>query len=179
MAAKHDVIHENIRLLEEGRELLGRIPGEAYSLVLVRERARGIGPHLRHILEHYSCFLAGLDEGRVDYESRPREAALEVEVQAAVARIRELVEGLGRVDEAGFGRSLEVRLDCGDEASDQWSRSTVKRELQFLLSHTVHHYALIGQLLLAQGIDAGPEFGVAPSTLRHWQQAATCAPLPG
>jgi hypothetical protein len=43
----------------------------------------------------------------------------------------------------------------------------VARELQFLQSHTVHHYAVIHLMLLQQGIRPDPEFGVAPSTLRH------------
>ena len=61
----------------------------------------------------------------------------------------------------------------------QWSRSTLRRELQFLLSHTIHHFALIGLLLSFHGVEPGEEFGVAPSTLKHWRSQAECAPQPG
>ena len=50
------------------------------------------------------------------------------------------------------------------------------RELQFLVSHTIHHYALIGVLLAAEGFDVSlefPEFGVAPSTLTHWKETGS------
>jgi hypothetical protein len=46
------------------------------------------------------------------------------------------------------------------------------RELQFLLSHTVHHYALMALILRLQGFNPAAEFGVAPSTLQHWERAA-------
>jgi hypothetical protein len=43
--------------------------------------------------------------------------------------------------------------------------------LQFLLSHTIHHYALIASLLERRGVRVRDElsgFGVAASTLEHW-----------
>ncbi len=48
------------------------------------------------------------------------------------------------------------------------SSSSLRRELHFLLSHTVHHYALIAMILARHGVEVEPDFGVAPSTLRHW-----------
>ena len=92
----------------------------------------------------------------------------------------ELLGGLTPVSAFALDAPVEIRLESGlgDEA-EQWSRSTVRRELQFLLSHTIHHFALIGLLLHQQGIDPGPDFGVAPSTLRHWREQAPCAPRPG
>ena len=56
-----------------------------------------------------------------------------------------------------------------------WSGSTVQRELQFLVSHTVHHCALIKQILRQHGFEAGMEFGLAPSTKGHLQRQAACA----
>ena len=46
-----------------------------------------------------------------------------------------------------------------------WSRSSLLRELQFALSHTVHHYAIIARQLRERGAEPGADFGVAPSTL--------------
>lgn len=47
------------------------------------------------------------------------------------------------------------------------SVSSLGRELQLLISHTVHHYAMMALVLRGQGIDPGPEFGVALSTFRY------------
>jgi hypothetical protein len=45
--------------------------------------------------------------------------------------------------------------------------SSISRELQFLSSHAVHHFALIAMTLRAEGVPMDPDFGMAPSTLRH------------
>lgn len=173
------VLTTNLRLLEQGYELIGRVPVEAYASSTA-DGAKPVGPHFRHVLEHYFRFLAGVESGRVDYDARAREQAIETDPAAARERIRELMGGLTALDGVDLEGVAEVRLECGaGSEADQWSRSTLRRELQFLLSHTVHHYALIGLLLAQRGIDPGPDFGVAPSTLKHWRNQAQCAPQPG
>jgi hypothetical protein len=62
--------------------------------------------------------------------------------------------------------SIPVKMNEGDDSSPR-SQSTIRRELQFLLSHTVHHYALIAIILKIQGFDCDEDFGVAPSTLKY------------
>lgn len=47
------------------------------------------------------------------------------------------------------------------------------RELAFLTSQTIHHMAIIGLLAEQQGIPLAEDFGVHPSTLRHWQREVT------
>ena len=65
-----------------------------------------------------------------------------------------------------FGDGDEVFSDDGEDA--EWSQTSVRRELQFLLSHTIHHYALIVAIAVRHGIVDFPEgFGVAPSTLNY------------
>lgn len=51
-----------------------------------------------------------------------------------------------------------------------WSFTSVGRELRFLLSHTVHHCALIAILLSLRGGEVPNGFGIAPSTERHRAQ---------
>ena len=47
------------------------------------------------------------------------------------------------------------------------------RELAFVLSHTVHHNALIRVMVKLLGADVPADFGYAPSTLAH-RKARTC-----
>jgi hypothetical protein len=63
---------------------------------------------------------------------------------------------------------LQARQD-----SPHWAVTSLERELQFLLSHTVHHFALVALLLRAQGFEVSADFGVAPSTLAYWQPQST------
>jgi len=178
MPPEVSILVANLALLEQGIELIESLPEPVYRGG--PEIAKPVGPHFRHVLEHYSCFLDGLVERRVDYDARPREMAIETSQSAAVDRIGELIGGLMALEGGDLDSPAEIRLECGiGGETDQWSRSTVRRELHFLLSHTVHHYALIGLLLERHGHPPGPEFGVAPSTLKHWRRQSSCAPQAG
>ncbi|MBP9146029.1 MAG: DinB family protein [Thermoanaerobaculia bacterium] len=178
------VVAANLHCLEQALELLGRLPESAFARTPERH-ARTVGPHLRHVLDHYSAFLAGLPAFRVDYDARAREPRLESDLEFAAARMREIVGELVLVDEDLMELPIQIRLESGGSTgpggpdADHWSHSTVRRELQFLLSHTVHHFALISILLERFAIAVPEDFGIAPSTLKYWQAQGSCAPLPG
>ena len=72
---------------------------------------------------------------------------------------------------------MQATLLCGEPAGSRptWSATSVVRELQFLASHTVHHYAVIAAMLRPQGVEPGDDFGVAPSTLQYERENAACA----
>jgi hypothetical protein len=67
-------------------------------------------------------------------------------------------------------------MDTGEGDERPWTHSSARRELQFLLSHTVHHYALIAMICRQYGVGVEEDFGVAPSTLKYRRQMAqACA----
>ncbi|MEZ5314210.1 MAG: DinB family protein [Thermoanaerobaculia bacterium] len=162
------VLAANLHCLDQAIVLLERMPESAFARVDTRH-ARTAGPHLRHVLDHYSSFLSGLPEFRIDYDARERDPRLETSIAFAVDRLREISGGLVLLDQELLEMPIEVRLESGGPEEEQWSRSTVRRELQFLLSHTVHHFALIALVLERHGVEVPEDFGVAPSTLKHWQ----------
>lgn len=176
MATCAILAEDNLAFLQQARDLVSRLSDEVYARTGHPVFGSGVGAHVRHVLDHYSKLLAGLPGGRIDYDAREREVAIETERAAALDRLDAIMAGLRELQQAP-DRAIEVKMDCGDQSDVQrwWSQSTIRRELQFLISHTVHHYALIRLILKIQGIDAGPQFGVAPSTLRHHAQLA-CAP---
>jgi uncharacterized damage-inducible protein DinB len=175
METSTPVLAANLHVLEQAIELLGRLPESAFASAEIRH-ARTAGPHLRHVLDHYSSFLTGLPLARVDYDARERDPRLETEIPFAIDRLREIIGGLVLVDLELLELPVEIRLEAGGPEEEQWSRSTVRRELQFLLSHTVHHFALIGMVLERHGVSVPDDFGVAPSTLKHWQSHLQQAP---
>ncbi len=139
----------------------------------------GVGAHLRHILDHYDSLWHGLEreDGRVDYDRRGRDGATETDRAQAARRVRDTVDRLAALGGELRGRRVLVAMDCGERAGEETtlSASTVERELKFLVSHTVHHYALIAALLRQEGFEPGPDFGVAPSTLRYEQEVRSGA----
>jgi hypothetical protein len=128
-----------------------------------------VGGHLRHCLEFYTCLLDGLQTGRVDYDARRRDPRIEVDRTHAVETARAIAARLAAALAEAEDQPLEVAMDrgAGEQGGAAWSRSSVRRELQFLRSHTVHHYALMSAVLQLLGVEVPRDFGVAPSTLEH------------
>jgi uncharacterized damage-inducible protein DinB len=170
---------DNIGFLEQGIRLIERLDDAAFTRAPEGPFRGGIGCQFRHCLDLYDCFLRGIEEGRVDYSARERDEGVERDRARAAGAARRLIDRLTQVDAARLGDRLLVRSEIEPQgASELWNPSSVGRELQFLLSHTVHHYALIAAMLTQQGLrtqdEVGElaEFGVAPSTLRYWRQSA-------
>ena len=127
-----------------------------------------VGAQLRHVIEHYQSFVAGLPSRAIDYDARPRDAAIEASRHRAAAVLRELIVHLATIEALPLETPVLVKMECVPEAAaPNWAASSVGRELQFLVSHSIHHYALIKLLLAGDGIGLDADFGLAPSTLSY------------
>ena len=167
------LIVQNLDVIEQGRALLGRLAPDIYAPNGLGWP--GIGPHIRHCLDFYEALLGGWSAGRVDYDRRARDPELEADPRAAVAAFDSVAARLTALPSDALDRGLRVAADATDEqAPRRWTRSSLGRELRFLLSHTIHHYALVALLLRQRDIEPGSDFGVAPSTLAHRAKTA-CA----
>lgn len=167
---------QNIELLRQGVDLLQRLNDDTYGVVSTKhETSYRVGPHLRHCVDAYRCLLAGLEGNEVDYDGPSHDRDIEADRQAGLAALEELIAALGMLETADPGTDLRVRIDTPSRATEAEvaSCSTLYRELQFLVGHTAHHYALIAMILRQRGFDPGRDFGVAPSTPRHWEQEET------
>ena len=125
-----------------------------------------LGGHVRHNLDHYLNFLDGFSHGRIDYEARKREQLIESSSAYAIDVIEGIVDRLEKIAEEEADKTILVKMESDNE-SVRWAESSALRELEFLLSHTIHHYALLSVMVRLSGIDLDPDFGVAPSTLRY------------
>lgn len=160
-------ILDNLLVLEQGKNLLDRLDDASYRRALRPVFNSGIGAHMRHNLDLFACFLEGLDTGCIDYGSRRRNHVLEQERHAGLAEIARVSHALRALAEAGaaaWPETLLVRREADEQA--EAVRSSCERELDFLLSHTIHHYAIVAILCRLQDIEVPGNFGVAPSTLR-------------
>ena len=168
---------QNVVVIEQGLEVFGRLSAEVYTAVPEGLTPSPVGGHFRHIHDYYRCFLRDVETGRIDYDRRERDPRFEADLAHATVEYRRTAEALAALRDGET--ELVVKMDAADGGPIDWSRSTVARELRFLLSHTIHHYALIAMILKVQGFDCGPGFGVAPSTLKYWESRDACAPSPG
>lgn len=165
------LVLDNIACLQDGLELLERLPEAIYALPQRAGGGGSIGEHLRHNLDHYVCFLRGIEPGLIDYDARERELRTAADPDHAAAIVRDLIEQLEAVgpfiDPAA---PVSLHMRCGN--SDETVPSSLGRELQFLVSHTIHHYALIAIFCRQEGIELPAHFGVAPSTLEYRAQSS-------
>ena len=165
----NSLLSANIACLQQGIELLELIPQADYSRASADVFGSTIGGHVRHNLDHYAVFLAGFKAGEVDYDARERDIRIEEDPEAAKGLMRKLIDRLQILECEELESSLLVRMDDGGDSS--WSRTSLRRELQFLLSHSIHHYALRTAIAARYGFKDVPEgFGVAPATLHHQAQ---------
>ncbi len=165
------IVSDNIGCLKQGAALIEQLSSEQYSEKVGHCFNSSVGQHFRHILDHYDSLLYGLDAGqgdgpRIDYDSRRRDPEIEEIPEAGIAKIEEVCAVLEQLD-TDLETGLQVKMDTGSDTDDQWAPSTIIRELQFLLSHTVHHFALISTMNSINNIATPKDFGVAPSTLVH------------
>ncbi len=165
----HPLALANAAYLAQGVTLLRRLTDAQYAATCPPLYRSGAGGHFRHCLEHVQLLAAAAGGPRLDYDLRQRDPRLEADRAAAIALAERLITELEALTDSQVDAPLEVRMDCGDgqRAAAIWMPSTLGRELQFMVSHTTHHYALIAMILRHQGIDPGPDFGVASSTLLH------------
>jgi hypothetical protein len=163
------LIERNRCLLLQARDLLQEISDAAYIAAPAQIGPHRAGGHMRHILEFYECFLAGLERSHVDYDARRRDPKVERSRHAAIARIDTIVKAFRTEPVLLTDAAIRVRMEdaANGGVSEPFLKSSIGRELQMLASHTIHHFALLAISLRVQGYLVAPDFGMAPSTLRH------------
>lgn len=166
------IIEANVALLRQGARIVSEIDHRLFTKVVPGIPSLRIGAHIRHVLDFYECFLAGVALGLVDYEARPRNRNIERNREDALRAIDAVASRLlARRSSIAADEPVWVRPEDAPDSGEPML-STVARELQVLASHTVHHYALIAVTLQALGQPVDASFGVAPSTLRYREAAA-------
>lgn len=154
-----------IEELARGARLIERIEDAVY-----RRKANGtgsIGGHFRHNLDFANSFLNGIESGKIDYNRRERDVLTEEDRLYAIERFALAIHRFRALSPDFSERKVWIRSEIGVEI---WLESSAAREFEFLHSHTVHHHALIAEKLAFFGVAATENFGVAPSTLKFWEQ---------
>ena len=131
-----------------------------------------VGAHFRHNLDFVKSAVNGILEGKIDYERRERDVQVETDKRYAIEKYIGVIRRVISIAPEDMNKAVLVQSEI-EEACRH--RSSVSRELEFVLSHTVHHHALISEKLASFGIETSPDFGVAPSTLRYWEQQKIAA----
>lgn len=154
------------RVLGQLEWLVATLDAETYRSRLASGVSGSIGEHVRHCLDHVSALVAASPSSTLTYDSRERGTAVETDLNTAVQRIAECRRALHGWPSRSLDEPIRVSsvIAASGESVTGWS--TLGRELAFVLSHTIHHQALIALLLSAVGRGVPDRFGYAPSTPR-------------
>ena len=161
----------NIEFLKQAQRLIDELSDDQYQNNDLPPFNSGVGKHIRHVLDFYRAFL-NRQQDKVNYDQRVRQPEVEVDRSVAIQHIEDVCQALAKetaIDAAVWSKNDEAVETPADQG---YRRSTIGRELQFLVNHTVHHYAVIAILLHGQGFKTPQGFGVAISTLAYWDQKA-------
>lgn len=162
----------NIQVINQLKSGLQQISNKAYSKPLAVFSGSSLGMHTRHIIEFYNCFLDNL-EGDICYDKRKRELIYEIDVNSTIEQLAMIEKKINQIT-----RNKKIALQSAPNPEVNNAKSEItsssKRELLYLLDHTIHHMALlkIGFNIYFQDVKLDKNFGIAPSTIIHRKQCA-------
>jgi uncharacterized damage-inducible protein DinB len=168
-----EVVQPLIDLLHQLFDLVESLSNEAYTRKPVGVVSSSIGGHVRHNLDHVQAFLLGLRAGEVNYDHRDRGTDVERDRLAALGEILRLKQELTAFAWQDVPHLIKLTALVTPDRPAMTSLTSPDRELAFVVSHTVHHNAIIGIMAKLLGADLPAEFGYAPSTIAH-QRSRAC-----
>ncbi len=163
-----------VAVLRQLADLVNRLTDEQYRAKPVGVVSSNVGAHVRHCLDHVTALLASFQDGELDYDQRERGTDVETDRHAALEAVELLEQQLRGLPTLYESRPLRLSTLVSPDLPPVVVETTVGRELVFVLSHTVHHHALIAVIAKTLGVPLPDHFGYAPSTIAHLEKTA-CA----
>lgn len=152
------------RLLDELASVLLDIGPCVYTASPMPGVSGTIGEHVRHIIDHVTVFAAASAWAPITYDHRERGGSIEVEPIEALRAIARLETSLAAVRDEELDLPLSVSAIVSRGQRPLLMKSTRRRELVFVVHHTIHHQALIAMLLAIAGEPVPAGFGRAPTS---------------
>lgn len=153
-----------INCIQQCDQILSIITQEDY--IDGARNSSSIGAHIRHILDRFHCFFVGMPEASIDYDARKRDPEIEKNVEAAMFALESVARRIERLRQLPFCNELIVVKESVLPSSPAVDiPSTLERELMGLITHSIHHLAIIALLAKSYGHKMDSDFGKAPSTI--------------
>jgi hypothetical protein len=162
-------------ILDQLRGLIASLSSSDYTTRADERFARStIGGHVRHCLDHARALVDGWKTGLIDYDHRARGTLIETSPTEASAELARLIAAMERLALLDADDAIDVAVMPSRDGAAVTLRSSLARELAFVLSHTIHHNATIRGMVVALGKPVPESFGYAASTLAH-KDGRACA----
>lgn len=158
--------------LEQLDSVLACIEASDYTISLPGGVAGTIGGHTRHTLDHVNALFIELG-APIDYDTRNRGTSVETDIDTARDTIKAQIDRLAK-DRRDIEMDVSIQVDGSGTRVD--AKSSLVREMAYVLSHTIHHNAMIAGIVTSRGLDLPEDFGYAPSTIKHQREQNTATP---
>jgi uncharacterized damage-inducible protein DinB len=152
------------RLLDDLASVLMQTPSSAYTARPLPGVSGSIGQHVRHILDHVTAVVTANESAVLTYDRRQRGTSVETDSAAAIRSIWRINAILNGASVEALDRPVTVAMMLERGGEPALMQSTRRRELAFVIGHTIHHQALIAMLLAIAGVHVPESFGLAPTT---------------
>jgi len=162
-----------VGILRQTAALIALLTDEQYARKPVGVVPSSIGGHVRHSLDHIDALLRAAVEGVLDHDRRARDTEVERCRCTALETIRRQEQQFLELPWPPGSQSLRLSVLLTPDTAPVEVLTSLDRELAFVLSHTIHHNALVAVMAKLLGIAVPQDFGYAPSTLAH-ERSATC-----
>ncbi len=160
-------------ILRQAIDLLSELNAEEYQKKLPPHFPSSIGTHIRHIVDHFIALMDGHQQGHVDYNKRNRHNDIEHSPCSAMQSLENLINWLNNLSDEWLDKPLGITTEIDvSRTCSTTCQSTLERELVFVSSHAIHHFALI-KIMCGMQNKAVPEFfGYAPATITYLNRTA-------
>jgi uncharacterized damage-inducible protein DinB len=159
-----------VAVLGQLSELVGAMSDEQYTMKPDEIMSSSVGSHVRHCLDHIEAILRGFETGMIDYDTRDRGTPVETCRTAAIEALGRQAQRLLRFPACSEHHPLQLKVTLTNSGPAVTVATSVGRELAFVLSHTIHHNALMAVIAKALGTPVPHRFGYAPSTIAYLEQ---------
>ena len=158
-----------IEVIRQLTNLLRQLQPQEYSQSLMVLNGSSISQHSRHIIEFYQCLLKGLHSGVVDYDARERNLMLEDDLYFTIDCLNTIEKSILTLENPNQPLLLSVSYSPDNQ---DFIETNFKREMVYLVEHSIHHFALIriGLQENFSEIIIPNDFGVAYSTVKHREE---------
>lgn len=164
--------------LQNHARVLAQLSASDYTKNPVGPVKSSIASHTRHTLDHVEALLHAIELGVINYDHRERNTSVETDLPSAMAAVDDLLNRLSRA--AKTPPTPDTRWIMSSIFTEGGKpavlATTPVREAAFVLSHTIHHQAILGIMARALGVMLPERFGYAPSTPLTTPEPTTCAP---
>jgi uncharacterized damage-inducible protein DinB len=165
------MLTSQLEILEQGRLYLKSVTQEDYVEVISPNFISSAGSHIRHIVDHYLALISGLDDKLIDYDKRVRGSDIELSPTLAIDKLNEISDWINNLTEAQLNTLVTLKTEVSVISQNvQKVQTSIARELVFVGSHAVHHYAMIAQISYAQTKALPHTFGIAPATATYMRE---------